>query len=51
MGPPTSPGPSDPLTQFRACLNVLADPSSKDESKLKAVQELNENLEVKVFNR
>ena len=40
---------SDPVNQrntFRGYLNVLGDSQSKDESKLRAAQELNENFDV-----
>ena len=40
---------SDPVNQintFRSLLNVLGDSQAKDESKLKAAQELNESFDV-----
>ncbi|XP_011505966.1 PREDICTED: transformation/transcription domain-associated protein [Ceratosolen solmsi marchali] len=41
--------PSDPVTQmntYRSYVTMLADPNAKDESKLKAAQEMSENFEV-----
>lgn len=42
--------PSDPMTQmntYRSYVTMLADPNAKDESKLKAAQEMSENFEVR----
>lgn len=44
--------PSDPMTQmntYRSYVTMLADPNAKDESKLKAAQEMSENFEVNIF--
>jgi transformation/transcription domain-associated protein len=44
--------PSDPVTQmntYRSYVTMLADPNAKDESKLKAAQEMSENFEVKAI--
>jgi len=41
----------DPVTQmntYRSYVTMLGDPSSKDELKLKAAQELSENFEVRL---
>lgn len=41
----------DPVTQmntYRSYVTMLGDPSSKDELKLKAAQELSENFEVQL---
>lgn len=41
--------PPDPMTQmntYRSYVTMLADPNAKDESKLKAAQEMSENFEV-----
>lgn len=35
-----------PLKAYEASVKILADPTSKDEAKLQAAQELNENFEV-----
>lgn len=45
-------GAGEPLAQvntYRSYVTVLADPSAKDEIKLKAAQELSENFEVYSF--
>lgn len=42
--------PPDPLTQmntYKSYVTMLADAGAKDETKLKAAQELSENFEVK----
>jgi transformation/transcription domain-associated protein len=43
---PLSTDPALQINTFRALLNVLADPTSKDENKLKAVQELSDSFDV-----
>ncbi|KAL7293008.1 hypothetical protein TKK_0013455 [Trichogramma kaykai] len=48
MAPMAPMAPADPLTQinaYRSYVTMLADPNAKDESKLKAAQEMSENFE------
>ena len=44
--PNLSTDPANQINAFRQQLNILGDPSAKDENKLKAAQELNESFDI-----